>query len=192
MPTPPGCDRIALRGDGFAPANPLNLFVDELRRESGPQSLGTARATLFLLTALYEEDVVAVPPKGLGRKPFAPFRLLDVCPEERRHSWRPRGWGHFRCRGGNRPLTAADRGFCAMDATFEWTARSRSACLSRPDERPNQLDESLVGPQERAERRRNLARSRADKWPLNLSILLTSGSRGQAEARINPQRMQVG
>ena len=29
-----------------------------------------------------------------------------------------------------------------MDATFEWTARSRSACLSRPDERTNQLDES--------------------------------------------------
>ena len=55
--------RIALWGDAFAPANPRDLRVDELRWESAPQiqyhsePLG---ASLALLAALYEDDVVAV------------------------------------------------------------------------------------------------------------------------------------
>ena len=55
--------RIALWGDAFAPANPRDLRVDELRWESGPriqyhsEPLG---ASLALLAALYEDDVAAV------------------------------------------------------------------------------------------------------------------------------------
>ncbi len=55
--------RFALWGDAFAPANPPDLRIDELRWESSPriqyhsEPLG---ASLVLLAALYENDVVAV------------------------------------------------------------------------------------------------------------------------------------
>ena len=59
--------RIALWGDSFAPANPRDLFLDELEQESGPQiqyhaePLGTDAA---LLTALFEPELRAVAARG--------------------------------------------------------------------------------------------------------------------------------
>jgi hypothetical protein len=59
--------RIALWGDSFAPANPANLFLDELEYEVGPQIQFRAEpmgAHLALLAALYEEEVRVVAARG--------------------------------------------------------------------------------------------------------------------------------
>jgi pimeloyl-ACP methyl ester carboxylesterase len=59
--------RIAVWGDSFAPANPRDLFLDELEQEVGPQiqyhsePLGTSAA---LLASLFEPDLRAVAARG--------------------------------------------------------------------------------------------------------------------------------
>jgi dienelactone hydrolase len=59
--------RIALWGESFAPANPRDLFLDELEQEVGPQiqyraePLGTSTV---LLAGLFEADVRAVAGRG--------------------------------------------------------------------------------------------------------------------------------
>jgi hypothetical protein len=59
--------RIALWGESFAPANPRDLFLDELEQEAGPQiqyhaePLGTSAV---LLAGLFEPDVRAVAGRG--------------------------------------------------------------------------------------------------------------------------------
>jgi hypothetical protein len=59
--------RIAVWGDSFAPANPKDLFLDELEQEVGPQiqyhaeELGAAAA---LLAGLFEPDLRAVAARG--------------------------------------------------------------------------------------------------------------------------------
>jgi hypothetical protein len=59
--------RIAIWGDSFTPANPTNLFLDELEYEVGPQVQFRAEplgAHLALLAALYEDDVRMVAARG--------------------------------------------------------------------------------------------------------------------------------
>jgi dienelactone hydrolase len=59
--------RIAIWGDSFAPANPKNLWLDEIEFEAGPQIQQWADplgAHLALLAALYENDVRAVAARG--------------------------------------------------------------------------------------------------------------------------------
>ena len=59
--------RIALWGDSFAPANPRDLFLDELEQEAGPQiqyhaePLGTSAV---LLAGLFEPSLRAVAARG--------------------------------------------------------------------------------------------------------------------------------
>ena len=65
----PGIDRrrMAVWGESFAPANPADLFVDEIEFEVAPQPQFRADplgAHLALLAGLYEEDVRAVAARG--------------------------------------------------------------------------------------------------------------------------------
>jgi dienelactone hydrolase len=56
-------NRIGLWGDAFSPANPRDLFLDELQWEAGPQIQRYAEplgAHLVVLAALYEDNIRAV------------------------------------------------------------------------------------------------------------------------------------
>ena len=82
--------RIAVWGDSFAPANPKDLFLDELEQEAGPQiqyhaePLGTSAA---LLAGLFEPDLRAVAAGGglasylsVVEQAFAYIPIDDVVP----------------------------------------------------------------------------------------------------------------
>ena len=82
--------RIALWGDSFAPANPRDLFLDELEQEAGPQiqyhsePLGTSAV---LLAGLFEPDLRAVAGRGglasylsVVEHAFAYLPMDDVVP----------------------------------------------------------------------------------------------------------------
>src|SRR5262249_3473591 len=59
--------RVALWGDSSAPANPANLWLDEVEFEGGPQIQHRAEpmgAHLALLAALYDDNVRAVAARG--------------------------------------------------------------------------------------------------------------------------------
>jgi hypothetical protein len=82
--------RIALFGDSFAPANPRDLFLDELEQEAGPQIQYHAEplgASAALLAGLFEPDLRAVAARGglasylsVVEHAFAYLPMDDVVP----------------------------------------------------------------------------------------------------------------